>query len=187
MPPYKDRLSLAVKASVTDSEPVLPLARAPAAQSAGRVAVLTWPEGPFRPIPDAGIAHLDFPFEPDKPHHAVSDALGYEQGTHRRDEGEASCHRRLRHHVVLMLPEPRPDSASASDPRMPRQVFLTPVREPNRGILVIPRRGVPGLESCPIHVAPLSGDTGRSQSRRAERHISVRCLLFRGGGEWTTD
>lgn len=103
------------------------------------------------------------------------------QGTGRRDEGEASCHRHLRHHTVPVLAQPKLDLVQASDLRMPRKVFLTPVKKPCRGILVFPTHRVPQLESLQIHVAQLSGETRCCQARCAHRHTAERHSLFRGG------
>lgn len=79
MPPNRNHPCLGVEGRITDSEPLIPLASAPAAQSVGRFPVLPGSEEPFHPNPDDRIAHLDFPFDLDKPPEAVSDALGYEE------------------------------------------------------------------------------------------------------------
>ena len=68
-----------VAVSAADSEPIVTLAKASAAQFADKTPVLIVSDRPFRPDPDARITHLDFPFEPDELHDAVTDILGREE------------------------------------------------------------------------------------------------------------
>ena len=68
-----------VAVSAADSEPIVTLAKASAAQFADRVPVLIVSDRPFRPDPDARIAHLGFPFEPDELRDAVIDIMHREE------------------------------------------------------------------------------------------------------------
>ena len=75
-----DNFDLVVVAvSAADSEPIVTLAKASAAQFVDKIPVLIVSDRPFRPDPDARITHLDFPFEPDELHDAVTDILGREE------------------------------------------------------------------------------------------------------------
>jgi DNA-binding response OmpR family regulator len=77
----RDGFDLVVVAvSAVDSEPIVTLAKASAAQYADRIPVLIVSDRPFRPDPDARIAHLDFPFEPAELRDAVVKLLHREEG-----------------------------------------------------------------------------------------------------------
>jgi hypothetical protein len=67
VPPYKDRPSLAVEARVTDSEPILPLARAPAAQFGAGPRPSLGRRGRLTPIQTPGSRTSTFPLKLSSP------------------------------------------------------------------------------------------------------------------------
>lgn len=65
--PEMDDFDLIIVAmSSPNSEPVVALAKAALARQIGRVPILIISDKPFYPDPEDRIAHLDFPFTPDR-------------------------------------------------------------------------------------------------------------------------